>query len=216
MNRLQRWAIAFAIMVVAAASAFVFVDRPIAFLAHDTLRHYKIFVQMTKLPESFNTIGSILVVGIGLWALGGRPLARWHRVALVWSVSVFSAWVIKNQLKIVFGRTWPETWVQGNPSLIRDGAYGFNLFHKGDWYEAFPSGHTAAICAAMTVLWICYPRWRPVYALAIAMVVIGLIGANFHFVSDIIAGGFIGVSVGWVAVMLTGLAPATLTPPARS
>jgi len=34
------------------------------------------------------------------------------------------------------------------------------------------------------------------------MVGIGLIGANFHFLSDVIAGRFVGISSGW---MLTSL-----------
>ena len=135
----------------------------------------------------------------------------------------------------MFGRTWPETWTRDNPSLIHDNAYGFNFFqtpHYG-WYESFPSGHTAAICAAAGVLWICYPRWRVAYGLVVALVAIGLIGSNFHFLGDIIAGGFLGASVAIVAVRLAGLEPRSrprpgadtdaarskspeLTPPARS
>jgi membrane-associated phospholipid phosphatase len=54
----------------------------------------------------------------------------------------------------------------------------------------------------MTVLWICYPRWRPLYALVVAAVVVGLIGADFHFLSDIVAGAFLGASTGWIAVLM--------------
>jgi membrane-associated phospholipid phosphatase len=39
-------------------------------------------------------------------------------------------------------------------------------------------------------------------AMVIAAVVIGLIGANFHFLSDCIAGAFLGASTGWIVVML--------------
>ena len=54
----------------------------------------------------------------------------------------------------------------------------------------------------MSVLWICYPRFRPLYAVAIATVAVGLIGADFHFLGDVIAGGFLGVSTGWLTVVL--------------
>ena len=54
----------------------------------------------------------------------------------------------------------------------------------------------------MSVLWQCYRRWRALYALAVALVVIGLIGSDFHFLSDIVAGGFIGASTGWLAVLM--------------
>ena len=61
------------------------------------------------------------------------------------------------------------------------------------WYSAFPSGHTTGICTVMTVLWLCYPRYRALYALAIAAVAVGLVGADYHFLSDVIAGGFVGM-----------------------
>jgi hypothetical protein len=52
------------------------------------------------------------------------------------------------------------------------------------------------------VLWVAYPKLRPLWALMVLAVVIGLIGADYHFVSDIVAGGFLGASTGWLAVML--------------
>ena len=123
-------------------------------------------------------------------------------VMLLCGLSLVVADALKNQLKFVFGRTWPETWVSNNPSLIHNGVYGFNPFHGGAGYASFPSGHAASICAVMSVLWICYPRFRPLYVLCVAAVVVGLIGADYHFLSDVIAGGFIGVSTGWIAVAL--------------
>jgi membrane-associated phospholipid phosphatase len=86
------------------------------------------------------------------------------------------------------------------PSFLRDGIYGFNLFHGGRSYASFPSGHTAVTC--ITVLWIYYPKWRPLYALAVVAVGVGPIGANYHFLGDVISGGFVGISSGW---MLTSL-----------
>jgi membrane-associated phospholipid phosphatase len=54
----------------------------------------------------------------------------------------------------------------------------------------------------MAVFWICYPRYRLLYAAIVAAVAIGLMGANYHFLSDIIAGGFLGASTGWITVLL--------------
>ena len=98
--------------------------------------------------------------------------------------------------------------MRNNPSLIRDGVYGFNPFHEaGIAYTSFPSGHTAAICALTSVLWICYPRFWPLYLALILAVSIGLVGADYHFLSDVIAGAFVGTSTGWmlVAVWRAGL-----------
>jgi membrane-associated phospholipid phosphatase len=105
---------------------------------------------------------------------------------------------IKNQLKFAFGRTWPDTWVNDNPSFIHDGVFGFNPFHGGPGYMSFPSGHLSLTCAIVSVLWIMYPAFRPFYAAVVLAVVVGLVGANYHFLSDIIAGGFVGTSTGWM------------------
>ena len=54
----------------------------------------------------------------------------------------------------------------------------------------------------MSVLWICYPRFRVLYALCMAAVAVALVAANFHFLGDVIAGGFLGVSTGWLTVAI--------------
>jgi membrane-associated phospholipid phosphatase len=141
-------------------------------------------------------------VVLGLMNLSGRVLSRLENCALLCSLSLIVAELTKIQLKLVFGRTWPDTFRDNNPSFLHDGVYGFNFFHGGHAYAAFPSGHTAVTCAVISVLWIYYPRWRWLYALAVLAVAVGLIGANYHFVSDVIAGGFVGISSGW---MLTSL-----------
>ena len=90
-------------------------------------------------------------------------LSHAQSVMLLCSLSFFVAEGIKTYLKLAFGRTWPETWIQGNPSLIRDGVYGFHPFHGGIGFTSFPSGHITAVCAVLSVLWICYPKFRPLY-----------------------------------------------------
>ena len=69
-------------------------------------------------------------------------------------------------------------------------------------FDAFPSGHTTVICAVAATLWVLWPRGRPLYALAVAVVVIGLIGADYHWLSDIAAGGALGTAVGVAAAKI--------------
>src|SRR5262249_629097 len=108
----------------------------------------------------------------------------------------------ERSLKFAFGRTWPETWVQDNPSLIRDDVYGFNPFHAGPGFAAFPSGHMVAISAIVSIFWILHPQLRWLGAFCVVAVFIGQLGANYHFVSGLIAGGFIGFSIGLVTIEL--------------
>jgi membrane-associated phospholipid phosphatase len=105
---------------------------------------------------------------------------------------------IKDQAKFAFGRLWPETWVYGNPSWIANGAYGFAPFHGGAGWSSFPSGHMTVITAPMVVLALAQPRWRWIAAIPVALVAIGLFGADYHFVGDMIAGTLLG----WVCAAI--------------
>jgi membrane-associated phospholipid phosphatase len=129
-------------------------------------------------------------------ALVGRPPQGYGRIALALCFSVLAAIPINGYLKSVFGRTWPESWMGHNPSWIRDGLYGFFPFHEGEGWRAFPSGHTMAIAAFASVLYVALPKLRPACAAFVALVVIGLIGGNYHFVSDTIAGLYFGAGIG--------------------
>jgi hypothetical protein len=76
-----------------------------------------------------------------------RSFSRVQSIALTCSISFISTSLINSQLKYAFGRTWPVTWIENNPSLIQNGAFGFNPFHGGLGFAAFPSGHAAAVCS---------------------------------------------------------------------
>jgi membrane-associated phospholipid phosphatase len=202
MSDIRRWSIWLVLTSSAVVVSYLWLDRPIATFAHDQLQRFDLFTRLTYIPEVIGPLVIIAFAAIALRALSGRPLSKLATVAALAAASLAIAAAIKDQLKFAFGRTWPETWVRNNPSFIHDGVYGFNPFHGGPGFAAFPSGHTTAICAVMSVLWICYPRFRALYAIGTAAVAIGLIGADFHFLGDVIAGGFLGVSIGWLTVAI--------------
>ena len=202
MSPLKRWLLALLLTAVAVVVCYLWIDRPLSLLAHAYNGHREAFATVTHLPDPLIPAACIVFVAVGLCTLAGSTLSGMKTMAALCSISLIVGETIKSGLKSVFGRTWPDTWVQNNPSFIRDGAYGFNFFHGGRGYASFPSGHTAAICAVLSVLWILYPKLRPLYALIVLVVAVGLIGANYHFLSDVIAGGFVGISCGW---MLTSL-----------
>ena len=199
---LQRWLIGLVVTAVAAAICYQWVDRPLALLAHAHAGERETFARFTHIPDPFIPTACVVFVACGLWVFGGRILTRPMTAGVLASISVIVAETIKSGLKFVFGRLWPDTWVQNNPSFIHDGAYGFNFFHGGPGYASFPSGHTTVTCALISVLWLLYPRLRALYALVVLAVAVGLIGANYQFLSDIIAGGFRGTSTGWMTVAI--------------
>ena len=60
----------------------------------------------------------------------------------------------------------------------------------------------AVTCAVLSVFWMYYPTARTLYTIAGLAVAIGLTGANYHFLSDVIAGAFVGISSGWMVTSL--------------
>jgi membrane-associated phospholipid phosphatase len=199
---LQRWLLALLLTAAAVVVCYRWLDRPLALLVHAHSAQRKTFARLTYIPDPLLPLAATAFVAFGLWALAGRPLSKIVTSGVLCSISLIVAETIKSQLKFAFGRLWPDTWVQNNPSFIHDGAYGFIFFHGGAGYASYPSGLTAATCAVISVLWIKFPKLRPVYALVVLAVAVGLIGANYHFLSDVIAGGFVGSSTGWMTAAL--------------
>lgn len=202
MTTIQKWFGALVAMMVAVVIGYKWLDRPIALFAHQHIARHAGFNELTHIPDPALPVAIIIFVAAGLWVMSGWTLPKPATAAVLCAMSAMIAEVTKSILKYAFGRTWPETWLGDNPSLIRDGMNGFNFFHGGPDYASFPSGHLAVTAAVVSVLWIVYPRWRAIYALALLAVALGLIGANYHFLSDVIAGAFVGASTGWMVTVL--------------
>ncbi|MGD9152749.1 MAG: phosphatase PAP2 family protein [Gammaproteobacteria bacterium] len=128
-----------------------------------------------------------------------KPLTKFLLISFVIAINVSIIWNIKNTLKWVFGRTWPLTWINNNPSLIKNHVFGFHFFHGGIGYSSFPSGHATVLATVITTLWVFYPKWRWLYIIIGLAVIFSLLALDYHFVSDIIAGFTLGVITGLYA-----------------
>ena len=199
-GRIWNWCLCLALTLLGVVTAYYWIDRPVAYFVHANIVWRSAFIWMQRLPEALPIFSVIALVGAGLWTLIGRALSRCQSVMVLCGLSFIATGALNYQLKFAFGRMWPETYVNNNPSLIQIGAYGFSPFHGGSGFASFPSGHAAAIFSVMTVLWLSYPRWRALFALLEGVVAVGLLGGDYHFVSDILAGGFVGWTTGWIAV----------------
>jgi membrane-associated phospholipid phosphatase len=106
---------------------------------------------------------------------------------VTWAAPV--SYLTKSVLKFVFGRVNTRTWLQ------EPGLYGFHWFQRREGCEGFPSGHMIVIVTLFAALWRFYPKSRP-FCLAIASLLgIALIATNYHFLSDVIAGAYLGVLI---------------------
>ena len=177
-----------------------YVDRPLA-RAMGALPHFHHVI--VQAPVSFPILlivaGFTLLLAVGIRLLG-KPLSRWMTAGTIAGIAlIVSVFLIENWLKYVFGRTLPIEY-------LKSGQYGFHWFHSGDRFMSFPSGHTDQFCAIFSVLWFYYPRWRMAYVTVLIILSIALMAGQWHFLSDIIAGGYLGTVAGittmsiWTAI----------------
>lgn len=196
----RSWLLSFAVTVALVLFCVALVDRPVALSAQDWFGA----LHFERLVFHAPSMVGLLVVAVLVVALARRmlvlPFGRVDLAFLLGAASLVVAEVAKRALKVLFGRTWPKF---AHPSFLRDGAYGFHPLHVGHPFESFPSGHMTAMCALVSVLWIFFPRLRALCVACAALLATILILGDYHFVSDVIAGSFLGTSVG-IAVTSLG------------
>ena len=105
------------------------------------------------------------------------------------AIAAPTAFITKTILKYVFGRTNTRTW------LLVPHDYNFHFFNGGGNNSGFPSGHMLVVTALIASLWCLHPNYRPIYLVLLLLLALALIATNYHFVSDVIAGAYIGLLV---------------------
>ncbi len=182
--------------------SYLFADRPLAEALRPHLAGDCIFVWLTYISTPLAPAATLLIVATAFRGIVRGSMTPTEAALFRMACAIILAGVFTYGLKEAFGRTWPETWVNNNPSYFGKGVYGFFPFHGGREYASFPSGHTTAICALAGSLWFLWPRLRWVGVLLALAVAVGLLGANYHWLSDIMAGAVVGVTTAWAAARL--------------
>jgi membrane-associated phospholipid phosphatase len=181
--------------------AIALIDRPAATFAHTVIGPHALLRWLTLPTEALVPASLLGLAALSLARLRAPLPAPLHTLFLAClSITVTDAF--GEALKRAFGRTWPDTWTNHNPSWIHDHVFGFFPFHGGAGWASFPSGHMFATTGFLAVLWLRAPAWRPLWATLIALVAIGLYGMDYHFISDIIAGTALGAAVATVTVRI--------------
>jgi membrane-associated phospholipid phosphatase len=199
---LQRSFVALVSCTITVSICYYFIDRPVAFFVHDHQIAKSEELRWLTEPPPLVQSWSPLVLVLLLIRRAGGPWRRWQHVLFVACVSLIAADQFRESLGDLFGRYWPETWHNNNPSLIGTGAYGFHPFEVGDDVGSFPSGHSARILGFASVFWITIPRWRWLCAVLALPMLIALVAMNYHFVGDVIAGSVLGAIVGTYSAAL--------------
>jgi membrane-associated phospholipid phosphatase len=205
---LRQTSIATALCIVAVSVCYFWIDRPVAFFVYrHHINTFLIFRWLTYPPPEIQN-WSALVLTILIIRRAWGPFLLWQKTLFVACLSLIVADDFRISLGDVFGRYWPETWTQDNPSLIGTGTYGFHPFQRGDDVGSFPSGHAARVLAFAAVWLIAMRRNRTlqiVVTVLSASMLVSLVAMNYHFVSDVIAGSVLGGIVATYAVHLARL-----------
>ncbi len=186
------------------ALAYFFADRQLAAALRPELGGIKFFPWLTHIVDPLVPLASISIAIAAARGFARGSLTPVESGVLRICCAILIAVMLKDELKWAFGRTWPETWIKGNPnpSYFGNGTYGFFPFHGGQGYASFPSGHTTAIAAFAGALWLICPKLRWLYAALVLAVAIGLLGADYHWLSDIMAGALLGGTTGAAAARI--------------
>jgi len=193
------WLLGLALCGAAVTACIKYGDRLVAHSVEAHLRHTHLSLWLNRAlrPLDFVVLAALVfLLGCGIWVLSGRQLRRWTEAPLLHSWSATWAVAATVIFKRIFGRGCPD------PTYIHDHLYGFHWLHGSAHWDSFPSGTAAISTAILSVLWVVSPRWRIAGLLFVVVLSGSLVAGNYHWVSDVIAGVFLGVSIGWSTVRL--------------
>ncbi len=180
----------FALVALLTALGVLYVDAAVASWSYRLISAIPVLSRhVTQIPDLL--VWLVLLITAGCWtaylimtAAGVRGARL--RFLRVCGTCVPAAYCVKAVLQIVFGRSSAFDWVLFHQPPT---------FHWLKWrpnYGGFPSGHMTVFSAVATVLSYYYPRYKGVYLGLLALLGLALIVTTYHFVSDVIAGAYVG------------------------
>jgi undecaprenyl-diphosphatase len=151
---------------------------------------YPLLKQMGNLGNQIGHGVTLVTVSLGLLVVGyGFKRSEWRQ----------AGWDTLGAHVVVGGLTQIPKHLIGRPRprLTHQDPFQFGPSLTGG-LDAFPSGHTSATFAVVTVLAKYFPRWSGVgYGLAL-FVGISRVGRESHFPTDVLAGAFLGYILGYI------------------
>jgi membrane-associated phospholipid phosphatase len=96
------------------------------------------------------------------------------------------SYLLKTLFKYIFGRTDPRSWLMHHRQLT------FHWFSV--WSSSFPSGHMFVFTALGTALIFYFPKYRWLIFAFLLSLGLALIGTDYHFLSDVVAGAYCGAA----------------------
>ncbi|MFH1033174.1 MAG: phosphatase PAP2 family protein [Pseudomonadota bacterium] len=128
-----------------------------------------------------------LLAGLTLWGWY-RHQPRHRGAGLSGLASVLVSGVLVQVCKHLAGRP--------RPRLALPASEYFGPTFQSDLLS-FPSGHAATSFAVAAALSVFYPRMAWLFYALAALIALGRVVSNAHYLSDVMAGAALGLAVGW-------------------
>jgi membrane-associated phospholipid phosphatase len=168
------------------AMSYFFIDKPVAFFCR-TLdqRIVDIFQWITVLGQSTGYLISFFM--LFLFFKFYKHRRRYANRSLFLFVAVALSGIVADIVKIIVARYRPMM-------LFKENLYGFDFFRVGHEYNSFPSGHVTTVFSIATALSLFFPKYRASFFVYALVVSASRVIIDAHYVGDVIAGAYIGVT----------------------
>ena len=178
------------------ALSYFFLDARLALYIDGLIKGSDLLTDATSdIPDvllQIVIIGTILC-WTGYFFLTHRGVQNRHtRFLRVCGTILPVAFIAKDIGQYVFGRSDVHAWVAYS-RLPR-----FFWFRMAGGYGCFPSGHMTVFTALGASLSYFYPRNRLIYHSLLILLGVLLVGSDYHFLSDVMAGAFLGALVAFL------------------
>lgn len=183
----------------ATVASILYVDQPLAEFFQVHTQHTGFWVAVDRAFPVFDAVvvvALLFMIACGARVLSGHPLGSWTQTLLLCSWSAMWAVAADIIFKQIFGRWGPDD------ALVQYTDYGFHPLQSHLHWAAFPSGTAAVSAAIVSVLWTTNPGSRMVGSLVVVLLSAAVVIMNYHWLSDAIAGAFLGVFIGSSTVRL--------------
>jgi len=185
------WLLSLLICTLIVAVAFLYFDVPIAH------RTYGVFGPVKSLATGFASVvllgfeAAVVLVLVIIRIMRGHLSPFREATALACLTSICAYAINDSLLKLLFGVP--------NPTDVVHGARHVLHLLNGSSGSSFPSGHMVLAGAFAGVFMRLYRSSTLLLSVLLLIAAVLLILGDWHFLSDIIAGTFVGVSTGLLA-----------------
>jgi hypothetical protein len=175
------------------AFSYFFLDASVALFVYHFIRGSDLVTRATSdIPDLLLHIVIIVTALSWTWyfLLVRRGIQNRHTRFLRTCGTVLPiTFVAKVIFQYAFGRSDVHTWI------VYHRLPSFHWFRMDEGYGCFPSGHMTVFTALLVTLSHYYPRYCLIFLVSLLLLGLLLIATDYHFLSDVMAGGFLGVVV---------------------